>query len=79
MRQILKRRFKSAMLELAIVLLVMALAFVWGVQTARAERGYEAVGGEHLFLLLPAIYYIGKRPILDWITDIRAWWKEGNV
>lgn len=58
-------------LELAAVLLVTALAFVWGMQTAQAERGYTAIGGEYLLLLLPAIYYTGKRTVLDWITDLR--------
>lgn len=66
-------------LELAAVLLVTALAFAWGVQTAQAERGYTAIGGEYLFLLLPAIYYTGKRTILDWIADIREQWREGRV
>lgn len=63
-------------LELAAVLLVTALAFAWGVQTAQAERGYTAIGGEYLLLLLPAIYYTGKRTLLDWIVEIRNWRKE---
>lgn len=58
-------------LELVAVLLVTALAFAWGKQTAQAERGYTAIGGEYLLLLLPAIYYTGKRTVLDWITDLR--------
>lgn len=66
-------------LELAAVLLVTALTFTWGVQTAQSERGYTAIGGEYLFLLLPAIYYTGKRTILDWIADIREQWREGRV
>ena len=74
-----KRSLASMLLELAAVLLVTALAFAWGVQTAQAERGYTAIGGEYLFLLLPAIYYTGKRTILDWIADIREQWREGRV
>ena len=74
-----KRSLASVVLELAAVLLVTALAFAWGVQTAQAERGYTAIGGEYLFLLLPAIYYTGKRSILDWIADIREQWREGRV
>lgn len=66
-----KRSLASVVLELATVLLVTALAFVWGKQTARIERGYEAIGGEYLLLLLPAIYYTGKQTILDWIADIK--------
>ena len=56
-----KRSLASVLLELAAVLLVTALAFAWGVQTAQAERGYTAIGGEYLFLLLPFMYYPGKR------------------
>ena len=58
-------------LELAAVLLLTALAFAWGRQVAQTERGYTAIGGEYLFLLLPAMYYTGKRTILDWIADLR--------
>lgn len=58
-------------LELAAVLLVTALAFAWGKQTALVERGYNAIGGEYLLLILPAMYYTGKRTILDWIADLR--------
>lgn len=57
--------------ELLAVLLLTAAAFMWGKQTARIERGYEAIGGEYLLLLLPAIYYTGKQTILDWIADIK--------
>ena len=57
--------------ELAAVLLMTALAFAWGKQTALAERGYNAIGGEYLLLLLPAMYYTGKQTILDWIADLR--------
>ena len=72
-----KRSLASVVLELAAVLLVTALAFAWGVQTAQAERGYTAIGGEYLFLLWPFMYYPGKRTILDWIADIRELWREG--
>ena len=66
-------------LELATVLLVTAFAFAWGVQTAQAERGYTAIGGEYLLLILPAMYYTGKRTVLDWITEIREQRREGRV
>lgn len=74
-----KRSPASAALELATVLLLTTAAFAWGRQTARIERGYEAIGGEYLFLLLPAIYYTGKRAILGWVTEIRELWKEEIV
>ena len=65
-----KRSLASVLFELAAVLLMIALAFAWGKQTALAERGYNAIGGEYLLLLLPAMYYTGKRTIQDWIADI---------
>lgn len=65
-------------LELLAVLLVTVLAFAWGKQTAQAERGYTAIGGEYLLLLLPAMYYAGKRTIQDWIADIRERRREGH-
>lgn len=74
-----KRSLASVLFELAAVLLVTALAFTWGVQTAQAERGYTAIGGEYLLLLLPAMYYTGKRTVLDWITEIREQRREGRV
>ena len=74
-----KRSLASVVVELAAVLLVTVLAFAWGVQIAQAERGYTAIGGEYLFLLLPAIYYAGKRTILDWVADIREQRREGRV
>lgn len=66
-----KRSLASVLFELAAVLLMTALAFAWGKQTALAERGYNAIGGEYLLLLLPAMYYTGKWTILDWIADLR--------
>ncbi len=66
-----KRSLAAVLFELAAVLLVTALAFAWGKQTALAERGYNAIGGEYLLLILPAMYYTGKRTILDWIADLR--------
>ena len=74
-----KRSLASVVLELAAVLLMTALAFAWGKQAALAERGYNAIGGEYLLLLLPFMYYPGKRTILDWVTEIRELWKEGRV
>ena len=74
-----KRSLASVVLELAAVLLVTALTFTWGVQTAQSERGYTAIGGEYLFLLIPFMYYPGKRTVLVWAAEIRSLWKEGHV
>ena len=73
-----KRSLASLACELLAVLLVAVLAFAWGKQAARIERGYEAIGGEYLLLLIPAIYYTGKRTILDWIAEIREVWRKSK-
>ena len=73
-----KRSLASVLFELAAVLLITALTFAWGKQTALAERGYNAIGGEYLLLILLAMYYTGKRTILDWVTEIRELWREGG-
>ena len=51
-----KRSLVSVACELLVVLLVTALTFAWGKQTARIERGYDAYGGEYLLLLIPVIF-----------------------
>ena len=61
----------AAAVELATVLLITAAAFAWGQRAALVERGYTAHGGEYLLLLIPAIYYIGKRIAEDWIAELR--------
>lgn len=61
----------AAAVELAAVLLATAAAFTWGQRATLIERGYTAHGGEYLLLLIPAIYYVGKRVLLDWIAELR--------
>lgn len=62
-----KRNPALAAVELIAILLLTAAAFIWGKRTALTERGYEACGGEYLLLLLPFLYYTGKRVVLQWI------------
>jgi len=62
----------AAAVELAAVLLATADAFAWGQRAALIERGYTARGGEYLLLLIPAIYYTGKRIAADWIAELRG-------
>lgn len=69
-----KRSLASVALELLAVLLLTAAAFVWGRSEAMVEWGRETFGGEHLLLLIPVIYYTGKRIIQDWIADIKKGW-----
>ena len=65
----------AAAVELAAVLLITAAAFVWGQWAARIERGYTAHGGEYLLLVIPFIYYTGKRIAEDWIVELRELWR----
>lgn len=73
-----KRSLASAALELVAVLLVTIIAFALGMKGAQAERGYNAIGGEFVFLLVPIMYYAGKRIILDWAADSREKWRATN-
>lgn len=76
MRQ--KKSLASVALELAAVLLVTVLAFAWGMRVAQAERSCHTLGGEHIFLLIPIMYYICKWVVLDWIADLRKEWKKSG-
>lgn len=66
-----KKNRAAAAVELAVVLLATAAAFAWGQRATLIERGYTARGGEYLLLLIPFIYYTGKRTILEWIAELR--------
>lgn len=72
----LSRKHISAALELVIVLLATALVFRLGVAVAKAERGYEACGGEYFLLTLPVLYYAGKQTVRDWLADFREIWRD---
>lgn len=74
-----KRNWIAAAVELAVVLLITVAAFTWGQRAALIERGYTAYGGEYMLLLIPAIYYAGKRVLLDWIAELRAIWRSGRA
>ena len=74
-----KKEWIAAAVELAVVLLTTVAAFAWGQRAALIERGYTARGGEYMLLLIPAIYYAGKRVLLDWIAELRAIWRSGRA
>ena len=64
-----KKKSRLAAAELLAVLIVTAVVFIKSRGYALAWRGYEAVGGEFMLLLLPIIYYEAKRIILDFVVD----------
>lgn len=64
-----KKKSRLAAAEFLAVLIVTAVVFTKGLSAALAWRGYKAVGGEFMLLLLPIIYYEAKRIILDFVAD----------
>lgn len=65
-----KRSLAAVFWELAAVLLLTVAEFIAGRKTALLERGYHAVGGEYLLLLLPFLYYAGKQTVLNLLEVI---------
>lgn len=64
-----KKKSRLAAAEFLAVLIVTAVVFTKGLSAALAWRGYKAVGGEFMLLLLPIMYYEAKRIILDFVAD----------
>lgn len=64
-----KKKSRLAAAEFLAVLIVTAVVFAKSLSAALAWRGYKAVGGEFMLLLLPIIYYEAKRIILDFVAD----------
>ncbi len=58
MRRREKKRF--SWIEFAVITVVSCAGFVIARECAALERGYDAIGGECLFLFLPAIYFALK-------------------
>jgi len=76
-----KKKSRLAAAELLAVLMVTAVVFVKSRGYALAWRGYEAVGGEFMLLLLPIIsiiYYEAKRIILDYVADFVALYRHSE-
>ena len=72
-----KKKNRLAAVEFLAVLIVTALVFIKSRDSALAWRGYEAVGGEFMLLLLPIIYYTSKRIITDIVIDfVNLYYKE---
>lgn len=64
--------------EFLAVIIVTAVVFTKGLSAALAWRGYKAVGGEFMLLLLPIIYYEAKRIILDYVADFVALYRRSE-
>lgn len=73
-----KKKSRLAAAEFLAVLIVTAVVFTKGLSAALAWRGYEAVGGEFMLLLLPIIYYEAKRIIFDYVADFVALYRRAE-
>lgn len=60
-----KGGIKSKILEFIIVAIFSLLLFAFASIGAYEQRGYRAIGGEHLLLLSPLFYYVVKSIITD--------------
>jgi len=56
---------KKIMKVIAIILITV-MCFLIGREYALYERGYKAVGGEYLILIIPSIAYLIKEVIKDY-------------
>lgn len=65
-----KKKSRLAAVERFIVLTDTAALFIKAQRYALEWRGYFAVGGEFMLLLLPIIYYLAKQTIQDFAADI---------
>lgn len=73
-----QKKSRLAAAEFLAVLIVTAVVFIKSRGYALAWRGYEAVGGEFMLLLLPIIYYEAKRIILDYVADFVALYRRSE-
>ena len=58
----------------AVLTVAGVLLYKLGAAYALRERGYYAVGGEVLALLLPVLYYVAAVMVRDFMRD----WKDGR-
>lgn len=66
----IKRKWIKAIFIVAYVVLVTYMAGKWAIRFAYLERGYEAVGGEYLFI--PMVAWVAYKAIsvfLDLLED----------
>ncbi len=60
------KKVSKAILKAIVIILITTLCFLIGRQYALYERGYKAVGGEHLIFIIPSIAYLIKEAIRDY-------------
>ena len=58
-------------LKYAALTLLGFILFKMAAAQARIDRGYSAIGGEAMFLLLPVLYSLISKTVRDWLDDLR--------
>lgn len=74
-----KRRLKWIILKYALLISGGIALFLCGAKYALSERGYHAIGGEYLLLLLPALWYFFEKNIRDTIKIKKTRNKEQRI
>ena len=68
----LRERVRLAVIaKYAALTLLGFILFKMAAAQARIDRGYSAIGGEAMFLLLPVLYYLISKTVRDWLDDLR--------
>lgn len=65
------KRRKNGVGKYVILTLIGVVLCKIGHKSATAWRGYESIGGEHLFLLLPVLYALMHETVAEVVQDIK--------
>ena len=73
-----KKKALAGAIKWAAITFASLTLFIICKDFAARERGYTAIGGEYLLLLLPFIYYIFERVVKEFTADIKQLYKEAT-
>ncbi len=62
---------KDKLWKAAVIMALTVITYEIAHHQATARRGYEAVGGELLIWILPAMAWAVRRTVADWLNEIR--------
>ncbi|MCL2107794.1 MAG: hypothetical protein FWH20_00420 [Oscillospiraceae bacterium] len=54
------------------IIAITVILFLCAKKHAYEFRGYEAIGGEYIILLLPVIFVLIRKVVKDWLNRWRA-------
>ena len=73
----MKRKRRKSIRRYLLLTLIGIVLCKMGHKSATAWRGYESLGGEHLFLLLPVLYGLMHETVRDFLEEVRCCMKKG--